>query len=192
MARQSPGSRPINENAFEDEVDLMELLHFLAKSTRYWVLGGLLAGLLGLVYALTLYPTYRQQTINDIGLNHEQLNLIREIMQTMMTPIKEIMMRAQGLDDLYKRIMKNPDYLDKTIIGISGADLKNCKIDKELENKIDTISILIKGKDKKIMQREMEFIKNNIRDISNFLEIKKYLDKEASNADLQLFNAESN
>lgn len=191
MARQSPISRSINENAFEDEVDLMELLHFLAKSTRYWVLGGLLAGLLGLAYALTLYPsTYRQQTINDIALNHEQLNLIRGIIPAMTTPLKETM-RAQGLDDLYEEIIKNPDYLDKTILGISGVDLKDRDIDKNLKNKIDTVRILVKGKDEDRMQREVKFIQNTLRGISQYLSVKQYLVNEAREAKLQLFNTES-
>ena len=106
MAKTPRPTRPMQPDRFDDEIDLMELIHFIVKGARWWISGGLIAGLLALLYALTLYPTtYRQQTINDIGLTQESLALIRQMMPAMTIPLEDSM-QTQGLDSLYQRLTK--------------------------------------------------------------------------------------
>jgi len=191
MAKTPRPTRPMQPERFDDEIDLMELMHFIVKGARWWIGGGLIAGLLALLYALTLYPTnYRQQAINDIGLNQERLALIRQMIPPMTFPLKEHM-RAQKLEDLYDRIVKDEDFLDETIFGISGVDLKDKNQDNELRGKVDTVRILVKGKDPDLMQREMNFIRNSIRGLSQYLSVKRFLDDMSREAKLKLFNTEA-
>ena len=191
MKTQPNSKRSATEVDFDEEIDLMELLHFVIKGVRFWIGGVLIAGVLALIYALTLYPsTYRQQTINDIGLNQERLALIRQMIPPMTFPLKENM-RAQKLEDLYDRIVKDEDFLDETIFGISGVDLKDKNQDNELRGKVDTVRILVKGKDPDLMQREMNFIRNSIRGLSQYLSVKRFLDDMSREAKLKLFNTEA-
>jgi len=191
MAKTPRPTRPMQPERFDDEIDLMELIHFIVKGARFWIAGGLIAGLLALLYAFTLYPsTYRQQTINDIGLNQERLALINQMIPPMTFPLKENM-RAQKLEDLYDQIIENDDFLDETIFGLSGVDLKDKNQDTELRGKIDTVRILIKGKNPDQMQRKMSFITNSIRGLSQYLSVKRFLDDESREAKLRLFNTEA-
>jgi len=100
-------------------------------------------------------------------------------------------MRAQKLEDLYDRIVKDEDFLDETIFGISGVDLKDKNQDNELRGKVDTVRILVKGKDPDLMQREMNFIRNSIRGLSQYLSVKRFLDDMSREAKLKLFNTEA-
>ena len=100
-------------------------------------------------------------------------------------------MQVNQLEDLYKNILKNTDFLNETIIGLSGIDVKDRDNDKEVKNKIDTVRIQVKGKDKNQMQKELAFIRNNIRGVSQYLAVKQYLDNEAREAKLQLFTTEA-
>lgn len=189
--RPTRPTQPIAQQRFEDEIDLMELIHFIVKGARWWMGGGLIFTLLALLYALTLYPsTYRQQTINDIGLTQKSLSLIRQMMPAMTTPLKGSM-QTQGLDSLYQRLTKGSGYLEKTILGLSGADLKDKTLDQETKAKIDTVRILVKGKDPQLMQREVSFIRNHLRGASQYLAVKRYLDDQVREAKLNLFNTES-
>ena len=191
MAKTPRPTRPMQPERFDDEIDLMELIHFIVKGARWWVGGGLIFTLLALLYALILYPvTYRQQTINDIGLTQESLTLIRQMMPAMTIPLKDSM-QTQGLEDLYDSITKSGDFLDKTIFGISGADLKDKTLDQETKGKIDTVRILVNGKDPDQMQREVSFIRNHLRGASQYLAVKRYLDDQVREAKLNLFNTES-
>ena len=84
MANQQQKTRATQQTHSDDEIDLFELLHFLVKGSSYWLSGSLVSVLLGLIYVFTLYPfTYQQQTINDIELNQESLNLVRQVMPAM-------------------------------------------------------------------------------------------------------------
>ena len=191
MAKTPRPTRPMQPERFDDEIDLMELVHFIVKGARWWIGGGLTAALLALLYALTLYPTtYRQQTINDIGLTQESLTLIRQVMPAMSIPLEDSM-RTQGLEDLYTRIVKDSDFLNKTIFGLSGADLKDKTLDQKMKAKIDTVRILVKGTDPQLMQREVSFIRNHLRGASQYLAVKRYLDDQVREAKLNLFNTES-
>jgi len=191
MAKTPRPTRPMQPERFDDEIDLMELIHFIVKGARWWIGGGLIAALLALIYALTLYPsTYRQQTINDIGLNQEGLALINQMIPPMTVPLKENM-QAQKLGSQYNRITKSDDFLAKTIFGLSGVDLKDKNQDIELRGKIDSVRILVKGKNPDQMQREVNFIRNSIRGLSQYLSVKRFLDDESREAKLKLFNTEA-
>ena len=191
MAKTPRPTRPMQPERFDDEIDLMELIHFIVKGARWWVGGGLIFTLLALLYALILYPTsYRQQTINDIGLTQESLALIRQMMPPMTIPLKDSM-QTQGLDSLYQQLTKGSGYLEKTIHGLSGADLKDKTLNQETKGKIDTVRILVKGKDPDQMQREVSFIRNHLRGASQYLAVKRYLDDQVREAKLNLFNTES-
>ena len=190
MANQQQKTRAIQQTHSEDEIDLFELLHFLIKGSRYWLSGGLIFGLMALIYALILYPsTYQQQTINDIDLKQESLSLVRQVMPAMTVPLED-KMRTQGLEELYTKITRGGQaYLDKTIFGISGVDLKDKSLDSLTKGKIDAVVIRLKGDDSDLAKREIDFIRNNIRGASQYLAVKKYINDEIIDATINLFNS---
>lgn len=192
MVNQQQKTRATQQTHFDDEIDLFEVLHFVVIGSRYWLSGGLILGLLGLIYAFMLYPfTFQQQTINDIDLKQESLRLVRQVMPAMTGPL-EGKMQAEGLESLYSRITKGGQaYLDKTIFGISGVDLKDKSLDSLTKGKIETVVIRIKGDEKELAKREIDFIRNNIKGISQYLAVKKYIDDEIIDARINLFNAEA-
>ncbi|MDB4096894.1 hypothetical protein N9542_02550 [Methylophilaceae bacterium] len=192
MANQQQKLRTTKQTRSDDEIDLFELLHFFVKGSRYWLSGGLIFALMALIYALALYPsTYLQQTINDIRLNQESLSLVRQVMPAILVPLED-KMQAQELGRLFNSITKGGQaYLDKTIYGISGVDMKDRSLDSQTKGKIETVVIRIKGDDQDLAKREIDFIRNNIRGVSQYLAVKKYLDNEIINGRIDLFNTES-
>jgi len=190
MAKQPRKTQPVVPS-YNDEIDLMELLHFVVRGSRFWVGGGLIFALLAIIYALTIYPSsFRQQTINDIGLTQESLTQIRQVLPAMTIPIEETM-RANNLDGLYEDIVKNTDFLNDVIIGLTGTDLKDKSLDREAKAKIDTILIQTKGQDINQMQREVNFLRQHLKGVSQYLSLKSYLDEQVFQAKLTLFNQES-
>jgi len=192
MANQQQKTRTTQQTHSEDEIDLFELLHFFVKGSRYWLSGGLIFGLMALIYALNMLPsTYQQQTINDISLNQESLSLVRQVMPAMTMPLED-RMQAQGLEGLYYKITKGgAGFLDETIFGLSGVDMKDKSLDSLSKGKIETVVIALKGDDRDLAIREIDFIRNNIRGISQHLAVKKYLDNEIVDARIDLFNTEA-
>ena len=192
MANQQQKTRATKQTHYDDEIDLFELLHFFVKGVRYWLSGGLIFGLIALIYALVLYPsTYQQQTINDIELDQENLRLVRQVMSAMTVPLED-KMQAQGMEGLYTKITKGGSaYLDETIFGVSGVDLKDKSLDSQAKGRIETVVIALKSDDRDLAKREIDFIRNNIRGVSQYLAVKKYLDNEIINGKIDLFNTES-
>lgn len=192
MAKQPRKTISRDQEYFMDGLEFFELIHFIVRGARYWISSGLIFFFLAIIYVVTLYPSnLRQQTINDIGLDQESLNLVRQIMPAMTGPL-EGKMQAEGLESLYSRITKGgQDYLDKTIFGISGVDLKDKSLDSLTKGKIETVVIRIKGDEKELAKREIDFIRNNIKGISQYLAVKKYIDDEIIDARINLFNAEA-
>ena len=131
MANEQQKIRTTKQTLSDDEIDLFELLHFLVKGTRYWLSGGLIIGSIAIIYALTQYPsTYQQQTINDIGLDQESLNLVRQVMPALTVPLED-KMKTQGLGVLFGNITKGgANFLKEIVIEVSGVDRK----DKSLDN----------------------------------------------------------
>ena len=192
MANQQQKTRTTKQTHSDDEIDLFELLHFLVKGARYWLSGGLIFVLLAAIYALALYPsTYQQQTINDIGLNQESLRLVRQVMPAMTVPLED-RMQTQGLEKLFEKITKGgADFLGETVLGLSGVDIKDKSLDQPAKEKVETVAISLKGDDQDLAMREIDFIRNNIRGVSQYLAVKKYLDNEIINGRIDLFNTES-
>ncbi|MBT5472556.1 MAG: hypothetical protein HOK41_18275 [Nitrospina sp.] len=192
MANQQQKTRTTKQTHSDDEIDLFELLHFLVKGARYWLSGGLILGLLAVIYALALYPsTYQQQTINDIGLNQESLRLVRQVMPAMTVPLED-RMQTQGLEKLFEKITKGgADFLGETVLGLSGVDIKDKSLDQPAKEKVETVAISLKGDDQDLAMREIDFIRNNIRGVSQYLTVKKYLDNQIINARINLFNSEA-
>ena len=179
------------QTSFDDEIDLFELLRFVVQGTRFWVLGGVLAGLLALVYCLTLFPTtHRQQTVNDIGLTVDKLVLIRQMMPAMTFPLKEEM-KDQGLERLYSNIVKDDEFLVKSMLPLSGVDLKHKNLSAEEFKRIDAIRILLKGDNIELLQQENQFLKNSLRGLSQYVELKQWIDNRLREAKLQLFDTEA-
>lgn len=188
MAQQQP-KKP--QSSFDDEIDLFELLRYVVQGARFWVTGGVLAGLFALLYSLTLFPTtHRQQTVNDIGLTIDKLVLIRQMMPALTFPLKEEM-QAQGLERLYDNIVKNDEFLTKTILPLSGLDQKQRNLNPEEMKRIDAIRILLKGGDIELLQQENQFLKNSLRGLSQYVELKQWIDNRLREAKLQLFNTEA-
>lgn len=188
MAQQRP-KKPYP--TYDDEIDLFEVLRFLVQGTRFWVTGGVLAGLIALVYCLTVFPTtHRQQTVNDVGLTVDKLVLIRQMMPALTFPLKDEM-QAQGLGRLYNNIVKNDQFLAKIIQPLSGVDLKQKNLSAEEFKKIDAIRILLKGEDVELLQRENQFLKQSLRGLSQYVELKQWIDNRLREAKLQLFNTEA-
>ncbi len=188
MAQQRPSK---SDHSYDDEIDMFELLRFVVQGARFWIAGGVVAGLIALIYCLFLFPTtHRQQTVNDIGLTVDKLVLIREMMPALTFPLKDEM-KARGLDRLYNNIVKSDQFLAKTMLPLSGVDLKQKNLSPEEMKKIDAIRILIKGNDIELLQKENEFLKQSLRGLSQYVEVKQWIDNRLREAKLQLFNTEA-
>jgi mannose-6-phosphate isomerase-like protein (cupin superfamily) len=69
--------------------------------------------------------------------------------------------------------------------------MKEKSLDSPTKGKIETVVIRIKGDDYDLAKREIDFIRNNIRGISQYLEVKKFITEEISEAKINLFNLEA-
>lgn len=192
MVNQQQKKRPTKQIQSDDQIDLFELLHFIVNGKRYILSGALIFALMAIIYALAMYPSnFRQQTINDLGLTEERLNLVRQVMPAMTFPLSD-MMQAKGLESLYVKITRGGSaYLEDAIYGLSGVDLSDKKIDQLSKEKIETVVVDLKGKDHELMKREGIFIRNSIKGVSQFLKAKSFIDNQISTERIELFDTEA-
>ena len=171
----------------DDEIDLFEIVKFFVDIRRYWLIGGFGLGALAIVYALLFHPiTAQQLTLNDVGLNQERLALLETMIPASVTPLKEqFIERDQG--GLYESL-KDDGFINESIVGVSGVDLK--EKNEELENKkrIDAIRVMLKGKDPDRLRRDIETIQDLIRGLSQNLAINTWLNDEITATRLNEFN----
>ncbi|MEL0056278.1 MAG: hypothetical protein VW666_05610 [Methylophilaceae bacterium] len=171
----------------DDEVDLFEVVKFFVDIRRYWLIGGFGLGALAIVYALFFHPiTARQLTLNDVGLNQERLVLLQTMIPASVTPLKQSFIEHdQG--ELWDALLED-DFIDKTIVGVSGVNLK--EKNEELENKkrIDAVRVTLKGKDADRLRRDIQTIQDLIRGLSQNLAINTWLNDEITSTRLNEFN----
>ena len=171
----------------DDEIDLFELIRFFVDIRRYWLIGGFGLGGLAIVYALLFHPiTARQLTLNDVGLNQERLALLTTMIPASVVPLEEKFIE-RGQAELFESL-KDDGFISKTIIGVSGVDLK--EKNEELENKkrIDAMRIELKGKDPDRLKRDIQTIEDLIRGLSQNLAITIWLNNEITATRLNEFN----
>jgi len=171
----------------DDEIDLFEVVRFFVDIRRYWLIGGFGLGALAIVYALLFHPiTARQLTLNDVGLNQERLSLLETMIPASVTPLEEQFIKRDQAD-LYESL-KDETFILKTIVGVSGVDLKEKKEELENKKRIDAIRVLIKGKDTDRLKRDIETIQDLIRGLSQNLAITTWLNDEITATRLNEFN----
>ena len=171
----------------DDEIDLFELIRFFVDIRRYWLIGGFGLGGLAIVYALLFHPiTARQLTLNDVGLNQEKLSLLTTMIPASVMPLEEQFIE-RGQAELWESL-KDDDFISKTIVGVSGVNLK--EKNEELENKkrIDAIRVLIKDKNTDRLKRDIQTIEDLIRGLSQNLAITTWLKDEITDTRLNEFN----
>jgi len=171
----------------DDEIDLFELIRFFVDIRRYWLIGGFGLGGLAIVYALLFHPiTARQLTLNDVGLNQERLALLTTMIPASVVPLEEQFIEL-GQAELWESL-KDDDFISKTIVGVSGVDLK--EKNEELENKkrIDAMRIELKGKDPDRLKRDIKTIQDLVRGLSQNLAITTWLNDEITATRLNEFN----
>lgn len=171
----------------DDEIDLFELIRFFVDIRRYWLIGGLGLGGLAIVYALLFYPiSARQLTLNDVGLNQEKLLLLTTMIPASLVPLEQTFIE-QGQAGLWQSL-KDDGFILKTIVSVSGVDLK--EKNEELENKkrIDAIRIILNGKDPDRLKRDIKTIQDLVRGLSQNLAIITWLNIELTATRLNEFN----
>ena len=171
----------------DDEIDLFELIRFFVDIRRYWLIGGFGLGGLAIVYALLFHPiTARQLTLNDVGLNQERLALLTTMIPASVVPLEEKFIE-RGQAKLWQSL-KDDGFISKTIVGVSGVDLK--EKNEELENKkrIDAMRIELKGKDPDRLKRDIKTIQDLVRGLSQNLAITTWLNDEITATRLNEFN----
>ena len=171
----------------DDEIDLFEVVKFFVDIRRYWLIGGFGLGGLAIVYALLFHPiTARQLTLNDVGLNQERLALLTTMIPASVVPLEQTFIE-QGQAKLWQSL-KDDGFISKTIVGVSGVDLK--EKNEELENKkrIDAMRIELKGKDPDRLKRDIKTIQDLVRGLSQNLAITTWLNDEITATRLNEFN----
>ena len=171
----------------DDEIDLFEVVKFFVDIRRYWLIGGFGLSALAIGYALLFHPiSARQLTLNDIELNQEKLLLLKTMIPSSVVPLEQTFIE-QGQAELWQSL-KDDSFISKTIVGVSGVDLK--EKNEELENKkrIDAIRVLMKGKDPDRLKRDIKMIQDLVRGLSQNLAITTWLNDEITATRLNEFN----
>ena len=171
----------------DDEIDLFELIRFFVDIRRYWLIGGFGLGGLAIVYALLFHPiTARQLTLNDVGLNQERLALLTTMIPASVVPLEEKFIE-RGQAKLWQSL-KDDGFISKTIVGVSGVDLKEKSEGLENKKRIDAIRVLIKGQDPDRLKRDIKTIQDLVRGLSQNLTITTWLNDEITDTRLNEFN----
>jgi len=171
----------------DDEIDLFELIRFFVDIRRYWLIGGFGLGGLAIVYALLFHPiTARQLTLNDVGLNQERLALLTTMIPASVVPLEEKFIE-RGQAKLWQSL-KDDGFISKTIVGVSGVDLKEKSEGLENKKRIDAIRVLIKGQDPDRLKRDIKTIQDLVRGLSQNLAITTWLNDEITATRLNEFN----
>jgi hypothetical protein len=171
----------------DDEIDLFEVIKFFVDIRRYWLIGGFGLGAIAIVYALLLHPiTARQLTLNDVGLNQEKLVLLQTMIPASVTPLEEQFIERDQAE-LYESL-KDDDFINKSIVGVSGVDLKEKGEVLENKKRIDALLVSLKGQDVDRLRRDIETIQDLIRGLSQNLAINTWLNDEITATRLNEFN----
>ena len=171
----------------DDEIDLFELIRFFVDIRRYWLIGGLGLGGLAIIYALLFYPiSARQLTLNDVGLNQEKLALLETMIPASVVPLEQSFIERDQ-QELWQSL-KNDNFILKTIVGVSGVDLKEKSEELENKKRIDAVRVIVKGKDPNRLRRDIETIQDLIRGLSQSLAINTWLESNLTAIRLNLFN----
>ena len=171
----------------DDEIDLFEVVKFFVDIRRYWLIGGFGLGGLAIVYALLFHPiTARQLTLNDVGLNQEKLMLLETMIPASVTPLEEKFIERDQAK-LYESL-KDDDFINKSIVGITGVNLKEKSEELENKKRIDAVRVILKDKDPDRLRRDIHTIQDLIRGLSQNLAINTWLNDELSATRLNQFN----
>lgn len=132
------------QSTFDDEIDLFQLLHFIVRTSPYWITSGIGFGLLGLLYVLFLMPLTGTIILkNDIGLMQQTLALTQAKLPGLIKPLSELNPNDRVLNNL-----SNPEWLNQNIKGISGLESINLTKLDSLDKKnqaIDSITLTHKA-----------------------------------------------
>ena len=171
----------------DDEIDLFELIRFFVDIRRYWLIGGLGLGGLAIIYALLFYPiSARQLTLNDVGLNQEKLSLLTTMIPASVVPLEQSFIERDQ-QELWESL-KDDDFILKTIVGVSGVDLKEKSEVLENKKRIDAVRVIVKGKDEAKLARDIATLQDLIRGLSQSLAINTWLESNLTAIRLNLFN----
>ena len=171
----------------DDEIDLFEIVRFFVDIRRYWLIGGFGLGALAIVYALLFHPiTAKQLTLNDVGLNQERLALLQTMIPASVTPLKEQFIERDQAG-LWGSL-NSDDFVLKTIVGVSGVDLKEKNEELENRKRIDAVRVVVKGQDPDRLRRDIQTIQDLIRGLSQNLAINTWLSDEITATRLNEFN----
>ena len=173
----------------DDEIDLFEIVKFFVDIRRYWLIGGFGLGGLAIVYALLFHPiTARQLTLNDVGLNQERLALLQTMIPPSVTPLEEKFIERDQAELWESLNSDNDNFVNKTIVGVSGVDLKEKNEELENRKRIDAVRVILKGQDPDRLRLDIQTIEDLIRGLSQYLAINTWLNDELTATRLNEFN----
>lgn len=165
------------QSTYDDEIDLFELLHFIVRTSRYWIAGGIGFGLLGLLYVLFLMPLTGTLLLkNDIGLTQQTLALTQAKLPGLIKPLSD-----QNPEDQVLNKLSNPEWLNQNIKGISGLDiskLKNLDLLDEKKQAIDSIKVTHKSSTAEQLNKDILRLANTFRVSQQYISLVNFINEK--------------
>lgn len=165
------------QSTYDDEIDLFELLHFIVRTSRYWIAGGIGFGLLGLLYVLLLMPLTGTLLLkNDIGLTQQTLALTQAKLPGLIKPLSD-----QNPEDQVLNKLSNPEWLSQNIKGISGLDiskLKNLDLLDEKKQAIDSITVTHKSPSAEQLNEEVSRLASTFRTSQQYISLVNFINQK--------------
>lgn len=172
----------------DDDIDLLELVHFFVDIRRYWLIGGFGLGALALLYVLTAYPVvYSQMTENDIGLTDEKFGTIKQQIPALTVPVYPYLVQEGG-EELANGLL-DPKWLDKHILAVRGVEADK-KMKTEEWPSISHIAVTLKGEDLSQTAVRLGLINRLIRTVIPYQALGSMLTEERQAANRDLLAAE--
>lgn len=166
-----------SQPTYDDEIDLFELLHFIVRTSRFWIAGGVGFGFLGLLYVLILMPLTGTLLLkNDIGLTQQTLALTQAKLPGLIKPLSD-----QNSNDRVLNNLSDPEWLIQNIKGISGLDtskLKNLDLLDEKKMAIDSITVSHKSANAEQLNEEILRMVDTFRSGQQYISLVNYINQK--------------
>ena len=166
-----------SQSTYDDEIDLFDLLHFIVRTSRFWIAGGIGFGLMGLLYVLILMPLTGTLLLkNDIGLTQQTLALTQAKLPGLIKPLSD-----QNSNDRVLNNLSDPEWLIQNIKGISGLDtskLKNLDLLDEKKQAIDSITVSYKSANAEQLNEEILRMADTFRSGQQYISLVNFINQK--------------
>ena len=166
-----------SQPTYDDEIDLFELLHFIVRTSKFWIAGGIGFSLLGLLYVHFLMPLTGTLLLkNDIDLTQQTLALTQAKLPGLIKPLSDLNPEDRVLSSL-----SNPEWLNQNVKGISGLDtskLKNLDLLDEKKQVIDSVTVTHKSANAEQLNEEILRLASAFRSGQQYISLVNFINKK--------------